>query len=87
MEGWKATGLAFGNGYCCECCRYSLRNMMMIPTSSVSFQNRKPNFAVEFWNIAEFIILKIIETDFDSRYKVNIKLVLAYREYKAGSLN
>lgn len=48
----------------------------MISTSSVNFQNRKPNFAVELWNV-EYVIVKITETDFDNRY-VNIKLVLVW---------
>ena len=76
MESWQTTGLVFGNGYCYEWCIYSLRNMTMISTSSVNFQNRKPNFAVELWNV-EYVIVKITETDFDNRY-VNIKLVLVW---------
>lgn len=47
MESWQTIGLVFGNGYCYEWCVYSLRNMTVISTSSVNFQNRKPNFAVE----------------------------------------
>ena len=51
---------------------------MMISTSNINFQVRKPNFAVELWNVVESVIVKIIEMDFDSRYKVNIKLILVW---------
>lgn len=47
MESWQETGLTFVNGHCYEWCVYSLRNMMMISTSSINFQVGKPNFAVE----------------------------------------
>ena len=40
-----------------------LEVMLMIQTSNIHIQNRKQNFAMEFGNTVESIILIVIETD------------------------
>lgn len=44
--------------------------MLMIQTSSIHFQKKKKNFAMDFWNTVESIILIVIETDLTADTKL-----------------